>query len=182
MPLRVVPSPTGLPSKRCPGIGFLSRADRKIGVVRHVEPHTWLVSNFLLRPASSGGLRGTSGTPCRQSMGIDPSVAIRRGEGAHRKWCRELWCFPRVRPVCQGTLGVASRVPSTVLYLRMERGTFTSYRASLVAQRLKRLPAMQETWVRSPGQEDPLEKEIVLMQNIHLTNLMSIQDQNAHDV
>ena len=33
-------------------------------------------------------------------------------------------------------------------------------RASLVAQRLKRLPAMWETWVRSQGQEDPLEKEM----------------------
>ena len=32
--------------------------------------------------------------------------------------------------------------------------------ASLVAQRLKHLPGMQETWVRSLGQEDPLEKEI----------------------
>ena len=32
--------------------------------------------------------------------------------------------------------------------------------ASLVAQRLKRLPAMQETWVGSLGQEDPLEKEM----------------------
>ena len=31
---------------------------------------------------------------------------------------------------------------------------------SLVAQRLKSLPAMQETWVRSLGQEDPLEKEM----------------------
>ena len=31
---------------------------------------------------------------------------------------------------------------------------------SLVAQRLKRLPAMQETWVQSLGQEDPLENEI----------------------
>ena len=30
---------------------------------------------------------------------------------------------------------------------------------SLVAQRVKRLPAMWETWVRSLGQEDPLEKE-----------------------
>ena len=30
----------------------------------------------------------------------------------------------------------------------------------LVAQRLKRLPAMQETWVRSLGWEDPLEKEM----------------------
>ena len=32
--------------------------------------------------------------------------------------------------------------------------------ASLVAQRLKRLPAMQETQVRSLGWEDPLEKEM----------------------
>ena len=29
-----------------------------------------------------------------------------------------------------------------------------------MAQRLKRLPLMQETWVQSLGQEDPLEKEI----------------------
>ena len=32
--------------------------------------------------------------------------------------------------------------------------------ASLVAQRLKHLPAMWETWVRSLGWEDPLEKEM----------------------
>ena len=30
----------------------------------------------------------------------------------------------------------------------------------LVAQKVKRLPAMQETWVRSLGQEDPLEGEM----------------------
>ena len=32
--------------------------------------------------------------------------------------------------------------------------------ASLVAQRLKHLPAMWETWVRSLGGEDPLEEEM----------------------
>ena len=32
--------------------------------------------------------------------------------------------------------------------------------ASLVAQMVKHLPAMQETWVRSLGWEDPLEKEM----------------------
>ena len=36
---------------------------------------------------------------------------------------------------------------------------FYVYRASLVAQTVKRLSAMQETWVRSLGWEDPLEKE-----------------------
>ena len=30
----------------------------------------------------------------------------------------------------------------------------------MVAQRVKLLPAMQETWVPSLGQEDPLEKEM----------------------
>ena len=38
--------------------------------------------------------------------------------------------------------------------------------ASLVAQRLKRLPAMQETWVRYLGQEDPLEKEMATHSSI----------------
>ena len=33
-------------------------------------------------------------------------------------------------------------------------------RASLVAQMVKRLPAMQETQVRPLGREDPLEKEM----------------------
>ena len=33
-------------------------------------------------------------------------------------------------------------------------------RASLVAQRLKRLPLIRETWVRSLGWEDPLEKRM----------------------
>ena len=32
--------------------------------------------------------------------------------------------------------------------------------ASLVAQMVKCLPAVRETWVRSLGQEDPLEKEM----------------------
>ena len=39
-------------------------------------------------------------------------------------------------------------------------------RASLVEQRLKRLPAMWETWVRSLGREDPLEKEMATHSSI----------------
>ena len=34
----------------------------------------------------------------------------------------------------------------------------SSTKASLVAQMVKNLPAMQETWVQSLSQEDPLEK------------------------
>ena len=40
------------------------------------------------------------------------------------------------------------------------------WRDSLVAQRVKHLPAMRETWVRSLGQEDPLEKELATHSSI----------------
>ena len=36
----------------------------------------------------------------------------------------------------------------------------------MVVQRLKRLPAMWETWVRSLGREDPLEKEMATHSSI----------------
>ena len=38
--------------------------------------------------------------------------------------------------------------------------------ASLVAQTVKNLPAVQETWVRSLGWEDPLEKEMATHSSI----------------
>jgi len=39
-------------------------------------------------------------------------------------------------------------------------------RASLVAQRVKHLPARWETWVQSLGGEDPLEKEMATHSSI----------------
>ena len=42
----------------------------------------------------------------------------------------------------------------------LKGGRYYTGWASLVAQRLKCLPAMWETWVRSLGWEDPLEKEM----------------------
>ena len=44
----------------------------------------------------------------------------------------------------------------------MEKGNGKACWDSLVDQRVKRLPAMQETRVRSLGQEDPLEKEMAI--------------------
>ena len=38
--------------------------------------------------------------------------------------------------------------------------------ASLVAQMVKNRPAMQETWVQSLGQEDPLEEEMATHSSI----------------
>ena len=39
-------------------------------------------------------------------------------------------------------------------------------RASLVAQTVKRLPTMRETWVQSLGREDHLEKEMATHSSI----------------
>ena len=43
--------------------------------------------------------------------------------------------------------------------------TLVKFKA-LVAQRLKHLPAMRETWVQSLGWEDPLEKELAARSSI----------------
>ena len=50
--------------------------------------------------------------------------------------------------------------------LEIDMGNVKSIKTSLVAQRLKRLPAMLETWVRSLGQKDPLEKEMAIHSSI----------------
>ena len=51
------------------------------------------------------------------------------------------------------------------LYLELAVSKY-NLRASLVVQRLKCLPAMWETWVRSLGREDPLEKEMATHSSI----------------
>ena len=40
------------------------------------------------------------------------------------------------------------------------RLNYTDARASLVVQRLKRLPTVRETWVQSLSREDPLEEGV----------------------
>ena len=49
---------------------------------------------------------------------------------------------------------------STVPGIRPINDTFFPVWASLVAQTVKNMPAMQETWVQSLGLEDPLEKGV----------------------
>ena len=48
--------------------------------------------------------------------------------------------------------------------IRIQQPNLT--RASLVAQTVKNLPAMQETWIESLGWEDPLEKGMATHSNI----------------
>ena len=48
-----------------------------------------------------------------------------------------------------------------------QRIWYLEVRASLVAQTVKRLPTVQETWVQSLGWEDPLEKKMATHSSIH---------------
>ena len=58
------------------------------------------------------------GAYSRPRRGIASPVAIRRGEGAQRKRCRDPRCSPRGNPACRGTFGgpgVSREVPCSVL-------------------------------------------------------------------
>ena len=79
VPLRVVPSSTGLPSKRFPGIGFFSRAYRKIGVFQHVVPPTRLRLEF---PRETGLIlrcAGKLGNPLQTKQGNRPTGRNQKG-------------------------------------------------------------------------------------------------------
>ena len=55
-----------------------------------------------------------------------------------------------------------SKIPRNLMYYHSKKREW----ASLVAQLIKNLPAMRETWVRSLGWEDPLEKGMVTHSSI----------------
>ena len=69
VPLHVVTSFTGLHSERCPGIGFLSRADWEIGVFQNVAPHTRLHLEFLHAPGLITRCAGKVGNPFQTKQG-----------------------------------------------------------------------------------------------------------------
>ena len=50
--------------------------------------------------------------------------------------------------------------------LSVEFRLLNEHYSSLVAQTVKHLPAMRETWVQSLGGEDPLEKEMATHSSI----------------
>ena len=84
VPLRVVSSSTGLHSKRCPGIGFLSRGDWEIGVFQNVAPPTRLRLEFLCETGLILRCDGKVGCPFQTKQGNRPSCLDkerRRGSG-----------------------------------------------------------------------------------------------------
>ena len=89
----VLTSFTGWSSLRCPGIGFLSRGDREIGVLRNVEAPTR--PRLECRRETGLILRCDRkvGKPFRTKQGSRPSCRDQEGSGAQRKWCRKTSVF-----------------------------------------------------------------------------------------
>ena len=57
-------------------------------------------------------------------------------------------------------INVHNKQTKTVALMKKKKDYIQTSYAFLVAQRVKRLPEMQETWVWNLGREDPLEKEM----------------------
>ena len=79
VPLRVVTSSTGLHSKRCSGIGILSRADQEIGVFRNVAPPTRLRLEFFRETSLILRCDGKAGIPFQTKQGNRPSCRDQEG-------------------------------------------------------------------------------------------------------
>ena len=83
------------------------------------------------------------------------------GEGKGSLGCCSPWGLKE--------LDITEQLNNNILFLNFRSSTMSDLpdtRASLVAQRLKRLPAMWEIWFQSLGREDPLEKEMATHSSI----------------
>ena len=79
VPLRVVPSSTGFPSKRCPSFGFFSRAHWEFGVFLNVAPPTRLRLEIPRETGLSLRCTGKVGNPLQMKQGIRPSCRGQEG-------------------------------------------------------------------------------------------------------
>ena len=85
------------------------------------------------------------------------------------------WCITNGRYFCfQNSFSDVKYKPGNTFTFGSSKNTISNiwlqvlalYNASLMVWTVKNLPAMQETWVRSLGQEDPLEKGMATYSSI----------------
>ena len=120
----VLTSFTGWSSERCPGIGFLSRGDREIGVLRNVEATTR--PRLECRRENGLTLRcdRTVGNPFQTKQGSRTSCGDQEGRRGSEEVVPENLGVPLQGDRDAGELcGGASRVPSTVSTSNSSRGT-----------------------------------------------------------
>ena len=106
---------TGWSSERCPGIGFLSRGDREIGVIRNVEAPTRPRLECRREPGLILRCDRKVGNPFQTKQGSRPSCRDQDGRRGSEEVVPENLGVPLqgdrdAGELCRG----ASRVPSTV--------------------------------------------------------------------
>ena len=104
--------------------------------------------------------------PTLQQSTTDPCLCWRLLDTHRQVWVSLLWghCSFLLGPSAHKVLFVPSKSLFPQSYVSSSNSMVglmvTSSKTSLVAQTVKCLPTMRETWVRSLGWEDPLEKEM----------------------
>ena len=84
---------TGWSSERCPGIGFLSRGDREIGVLRNVEPPTRPRLECLRETGLILRCDRKVGNPFQTKQGSRPSRPDQEGRKGSEEGCRKTSVF-----------------------------------------------------------------------------------------
>ena len=85
----VLTSFTGWSSERCPGIGFLSRGDREIGVLRNVEAPTRPRLECLRETSLILRCDRKVGNPFQTKQGSRPSCPDQEGRKGSERVCRK---------------------------------------------------------------------------------------------
>ena len=116
---------------------------------------------------SASSLRNYFLSPLREGMGYPGFWKSRLQQPKSRTHFLQFPAFFQVLMSVGITGSPGAFLSQSMIYstVKLKRCNDIS-RASLVAQRLQCLPAMWETWVRSLGQEDPLEKEMATHSSI----------------
>ena len=101
----VLTSFTGWSSERCPGIGFLPRGDREIGVLRNVEAPTRPRLECRREPGLILRCERKVGNPFQTKQGSRPSCRDQEGgRGSEEVVPGKPRCSSPGRPGCRGTL------------------------------------------------------------------------------
>src|SRR5574341_225366 len=115
---------TGWSSERCPGIGFLSRGDREIGVLRNVEAPTRPRLECRRETSLIPRCDRKVGNPFQRKQGSRPSCRDQEGRRGSEEVVPENLGVPLQGDRDAGELcGGASRVPRTVSTSNSSRGT-----------------------------------------------------------
>ena len=113
-----------------------------------------------------GGQDGKESACSARDLGSIPRSGRSHGGGHGNPLQYSCLANPMDRGVWRATVLGIAKSQTPLKQLSTQHTHMGSKVGFLVAQIVKNLPAVQETWVRSHGQEDPLEKGMAIHSSI----------------